>query len=72
MFITSLAVSGTWSSSNLLHGVGPAQLDACVGALEVTLTNTIFKVCVLYLDNQQVVTEYKNKNVHYIKLLNNN
>jgi hypothetical protein len=28
---TSVGVAGAWSSSDLLHGVGAAQLDGCAG-----------------------------------------
>jgi hypothetical protein len=59
MLIASLGVSGTWSSSNLLHGVGPTQLDGCVGAVEATVITILLKACVLHLDNQQNVTFIK-------------
>jgi hypothetical protein len=53
MFIVILAVSGTWSSSNLLHGVGPTQLGGCVAIVDA---------CILHADHQQDVIFINNRN----------
>jgi hypothetical protein len=51
-FIASLGVSGTWSSGNLLHGVGPTQLGGCAAAVDARI---------LQADNQQDVTFIYNR-----------
>jgi hypothetical protein len=53
MFMAILSVSGTWSSSNLLHGVGPTQLGGCVAAVQA---------CILHADHQQDITFINNRN----------